>query len=155
MCKDAKLVFRSWIQYFRVQSRENGFAPNASILLHCTKNDGLDFFRGVSKPSYCKKIENFCVGSECSISGYWCGENDFTANPSILLHWTQNNVRECFGALRSPSAGEKMQNLCFRPECSISGYRSSENSFAPNASILLYGTKNHGLDYFRVFQKPL
>jgi hypothetical protein len=30
-----------------------------------------------------------------------------------------------------------------------------EYSFAPNASILLYGTKNDGLDCFRAFQKPL
>jgi hypothetical protein len=31
--------------------------------------------------------------------------------------------------------------MCFGPKCSISGYRSCENGFAPNATILLHCKK--------------
>jgi hypothetical protein len=78
-----------------------------------------------------------------------------------LLKWFQNNSihsslldpKLCLGvflALCKSSAFEMMQNLCFGPECSISGYQSCENGFEPNASILLHYTKNDGLDCFQV-----
>jgi hypothetical protein len=38
---------------------------------------------------------------------------------SILLHWTQIDVRECFRAVHQPSTGNKMQNLCSEPEYTI------------------------------------
>jgi hypothetical protein len=41
-----------------------------------------------------------------------------------------------------------MQNLCFGPECTISGYRSCE------AFILLPWIENDVWDYFGVFSKP-
>jgi hypothetical protein len=39
-----------------------------------------------------------------------------------------------------------MQNLCFGPECTISGYLSWENGFATKASILLDWTQNDVLE---------
>jgi hypothetical protein len=47
-----------------------------------------------------------CFRVECTISGYQSCE------ASILLHWTLNDVWECFGAFCYPLARKKMQNLC-------------------------------------------
>jgi hypothetical protein len=44
--------------------------------------------------------------SECTISGYESCE------ASILLHWTENGVWECFRAFCYPLARKKMQNMC-------------------------------------------
>jgi hypothetical protein len=41
-----------------------------------------------------------------------------------------------------------MQNLCFGPKCTISGYRSCE------ASILVHWTQNDVWKCFRAFRKP-
>jgi hypothetical protein len=43
---------------------------------------------------------------QCTISGYQSCE------ASILLHWTENGVWECFEAFRWPLARKNMQNLC-------------------------------------------
>jgi hypothetical protein len=40
------------------------------------------------------KMQNLCFGPECTISGYRSCE------ASILVHWTRNDVWECFGAFR-------------------------------------------------------
>jgi hypothetical protein len=69
-------------------------------------------------------------GPECTILGYRSCE------APILLHWTQNDVWECFSVFRKPSACNKMQNLCFEPECTISGNKSSE------AAIILHWTQD-------------
>jgi hypothetical protein len=47
------------------------------------------------------KMQNLCFGPECTISGYRSCE------ASILLHWTRNDVWECFGAFRYPSARKR------------------------------------------------
>jgi hypothetical protein len=60
-------------------------------------------------------------GTKCTISGYRSCENGFVTKASILLHWTQNEDRECFSAFSIPSECKKMQNLCFGPECNIWG----------------------------------
>ena len=52
------------------------------------------------------KDAKFVFEPECTISGYQSWE------ASILVHSTQNDVWECCGAFRKPSAPKKMQNLC-------------------------------------------
>jgi acid stress-induced BolA-like protein IbaG/YrbA len=42
--------------------------------------------------------QNMCFGPVCTISGFWSCEEP------ILLHQTQNDDWECFGAFRKPSA---------------------------------------------------
>jgi hypothetical protein len=61
------------------------------------------------------------------------------------LHWTQNDVWECFGAFLYPSTCNNMQNLCSEPKYTISGNRSCE------ASILLHLTKNDVWKCFGAF----
>jgi hypothetical protein len=46
-----------------------------------------------------------------------------------------------------------MQNLCFGRECTNSGNRSCENSFAPNASILLQYSQDDIWVCFGAFRK--
>jgi hypothetical protein len=46
---------------------------------------------------------------------------------------------------------KKMQNLCIGHECIILGYRSWENGFAPNASIVLLWTQNKFCRCFGTF----
>ena len=170
------LCFGCECTILRDRSCENGFAPNASILLHQTQDDVWVCFEALRNVSECKKMQNLCFGSECTISGYRSCENDFPTNApiysirskmmfgsilehfvnlprvkrcktcvsglnalfrgysscengfapnaAILLHWTQNDFQEYFGAFRNPSTCENMQNLCFRTECTISGYSS-------------------------------
>ena len=113
------------------RSCENGFAPNASILLHWTQNDVWECFGAFRKPWTCKKMQNLWFRPKCTISGHRCSENGFATKASIRLHWTQNDDWECFGAFRKHSACKKIQNLCFGPQCTISGYQNCENGFAP------------------------
>jgi hypothetical protein len=51
-----------------------GFAQNACILLHWTKNNGLDCFRAFQKPSHVNDTKNFCFGHECTILGTEVGK---------------------------------------------------------------------------------
>jgi hypothetical protein len=46
---------------------------------------------------------------------------------------------------------KKMQNMCIGHECIILGYRSWENGFAPNASIVLLWTQNNFCKCFGTF----
>jgi hypothetical protein len=62
--KDAKLEFGAWIHYFRVPSCK------ACILLHWTQNGVWECFRAFRQPSARKKMQNLCVGPECTILGY-------------------------------------------------------------------------------------
>jgi hypothetical protein len=71
----------------------------------------------------------------------------------ILLQWTQNEELECFSAFPIPSECKVMQNLCFKPECTIWGYRSCEYGFVTKASILLRWTQNDYLECFGAFRK--
>jgi hypothetical protein len=98
--KDAKLVFRAWLHYFGVPK------------LWCIHSIPLDkmIFRSVSE-----HFANLChvwdaklvFQPECTISGYRSCE------ASILLHWTRNDVWECFRAFHYPS-DVKDANLVFR-----------------------------------------
>jgi hypothetical protein len=94
------------------RSCRNGFAPNASILLHWTPNDVWLSLVAFRKPAACKKMQNLCFGPKCTILVYLICGNGFAPNACILLHWTRNDAWLCFGALRKPSACKKMQNLC-------------------------------------------
>jgi hypothetical protein len=62
--KDANLVFRAWMHYFRVPSCK------ACILLHWTQNGVWECFRAFRQPSARKKMQNLCFGPECTILGY-------------------------------------------------------------------------------------
>jgi hypothetical protein len=68
-------------------------------------------------------MQNLCFGPECTILGYRRCE---ASNP---LHWTQNDVSECFGVFRKPSACNKMQNYCLRLECTISETKVVKHPF--------------------------
>ena len=136
------------------RSCKNGFTPKASMLLHWTQNDVWECFGAFRKPSEFKKMQNLCFGPECTISGYRSCENGVVPNASILLHWTQNDVWECFGAFRKPLTCKKMQNLWFRPKCTISGHQSCENGFVPKALILLHWSQNDVCKCFGPFRKP-
>jgi hypothetical protein len=48
----------------------------------------------------------------------------------------------------------KDSKCCIESKCTISEHRCCKNGFTQNACILLYWTKNEGLDCFRAFQKP-
>jgi hypothetical protein len=78
---------------------------------------------------------------ECTISGYQSCE------VSILLHWTQNDVWECFGAFCYPLA-RKYAKLVVEPEYTILGYQSWE------ACILLHWNWNDVWECFGAFRKP-
>jgi hypothetical protein len=54
---------------------------------------------------------------------------------SILVHWTQNDVSECFRAFANLGY-VKDAKLVLDPECTISGYQSYE------ASILVHWSQN-------------
>jgi hypothetical protein len=68
------------------RSCENGFAPNASILLHWSLNDVWLSLEAFKKPSACKKMQNLCLRHECPNLEYRSCENVFTLYASILLH---------------------------------------------------------------------
>ena len=89
----------------------------------------MECFGAIRKPSLRKMLQNLCFRPHCTILGYRSCENDFTKKASILLHLRPNDVWECFRAIRKPSARKTLQNLCFRPHCTISGYRSCDNGF--------------------------
>jgi hypothetical protein len=109
-------------------------------------------FWSFRKPLGSKKMQNFCFGNVCTTLDRSCG-NGFTLNASILLHWTPNYVWLSFGAFKKPSACKKMENLCLGPECPNLEFRSCENIFTPNASILLHWTPNGVLLSFGAFRK--
>jgi hypothetical protein len=54
----------------------------------------LGVFRSILLTLGTTKMKNSCKGLEYTISGYKSCE------ASILVHWTQNDVWECFGAFR-------------------------------------------------------
>jgi hypothetical protein len=87
----------------------NGFALNASILLHWTPNDVWFCFWAFRKPSACKKMQKLCFGPKCTILVYRSCRNGFATNASILLHFPPNDVWLSFWAFRKPSACKNMQ----------------------------------------------
>jgi hypothetical protein len=83
-----KLVFRSCMHYFGVPMLRS---------IHSTPLDR-KWYMGVlpsTSLTLCTlKYENFRFVLECTISGYQSWE------ASILLHWTQNDIWECYRGLR-------------------------------------------------------
>jgi hypothetical protein len=53
-----------------------------------------------------------------------------------------------FQSISLPSTRKKMKNLCFEPECTISGYQTCEGS------ILLHWNLNYVWERFRAFRLP-
>jgi hypothetical protein len=47
-----------------------------------------------------KKMQNLCVGLECTILRYWSSEIGFAPNASIVLLWTQYDFCKCFATFR-------------------------------------------------------
>jgi hypothetical protein len=128
-----------WIHYFGHQSCENRFPPH----IHSNPLDlkwCLCVFWSIWKPSECKMKQNLYFKQECTILGYGSCENHFPPKAFILIPHTNNGVWKCFGAFWKPSECKIKQNLCFGAECTISGYRSCEYYFPPNASILIHRT---------------
>ncbi|MGF1973940.1 hypothetical protein ACQUI1_14840, partial [Staphylococcus aureus] len=66
-------------------------------------------------------MQNLSFGPQCTISGYRTCENGFAMKSTILPHWTPKYVSECFEAFRKPLEHKMMQNLSFRPQCTIFG----------------------------------
>ena len=99
-------------------------------------NNVSECFGAFRKPLEHKMMQNLCFGPQCTISGYRTYENGFTTKSNILPHWTPNNVSECFGAFHKPLEHKMMENLSFRPQCTITGYRTYENGFATKSTIL-------------------
>jgi hypothetical protein len=95
-----------------------------------------------------KRYKTFCLGSECTISGYRGCKNGFTPNACIPLSWPKMlslSVLEHFVKVRNV---KKMLNLCIGHECIILGYRSWGNAFAPNSSIVLLWSQNDFCECF-------
>jgi hypothetical protein len=85
-------------------------------------------------------MQNLCLGTECTVSGYRSCE------ASILLHWTQIDVWECFGAFQLPSTGKRC-NTCFR-----ASMHDSEVSKALNISIgpkVMFGSVSEHFSYLQ------
>jgi hypothetical protein len=108
-------------------------------------------FWSIWKPSECKMKQNLYFKQECTILGYGSCENHFPPNAFILIPHTNNGVCKCFGAFWKPSKCKMKQNLCFGAECTISGYRSCEYYFPPNASILIHHTNKCVCECFGSF----
>jgi hypothetical protein len=132
----------------------NGVTPNASVPLHWTPNDVLLSFGAFRKPFVCKEMQNLCFRPKCTILVYRSSGSGLPPNASILLHWTVNDVWLSLVAFKKPSACKKMQHLCLGPQCPILVYRSCENGFTLNASILLHLTPNDVWLCFGAFRKP-
>jgi hypothetical protein len=65
-------------------------------------------------------MQNLCLGTECTVSGYRSSE------ASILFHWTQIDVWECFGAFQLPSTGKRCKT-CVRASMHYFGVSKSSN----------------------------
>jgi hypothetical protein len=129
--KDEKLMFRAWMHYFGVPMLWS---------IHSSPLDAKWCLRVFWMISVTFGMQNLCFGTKCNISGYQSCE------ASILVHWTQNDVCECFRWFRKPLARKNLQNLCFGPKCTISGYQSFETS------ILVLWTQNDVWGCFRAFR---
>jgi hypothetical protein len=93
--KDAKPEFWAWMHYFGVPKF---WSIHSSPLVPkwC-----LGVFRSISQTLGTSNMKNSCYGPDYTISGYQSSE------ASILVHWSQNDVWECFGAFRKPSARQR------------------------------------------------
>ena len=75
-----------------------------------------------------------------------------------INHSTSLDPIRCLRVFRSvlqTFRRKMMQNLCFWPEFTISGYRTCENSFATKSTILPHWTPNDVSKCFGAFRKPL
>jgi hypothetical protein len=119
------------------RSCENCFRPNASILLHCKKNDDLDCFEQF-KNLHIVKDSKICFGSECTISEYWCFRTK-------CMHSTLLDKKWWFGLFLSVSKTFVMwkdRKLAFWAWMHYFGVPKLRKSFPPNAFILIPRTNN-------------
>jgi hypothetical protein len=86
-----------------------------------------------------KTCKTCVLGQNALFRGYQSCE------ASILVHWTQNDVWECFRAFANLGY-VKDAKLVFEPECTISGYQSYE------AFILVHWSQNGVWECFRAFR---
>ena len=133
--KEAKLVIRAWMHYFRVPKLRKWFCNEIN---QSTTLDPQMMFKSVSEHfanlQHVKRGKTSVFGPEYTISGYRSWENGFAMKSTILPH-SPNDVWECFWAFHQPSASQKRQNLYFERECTISRYRSCKNGFAMKSTI--------------------
>jgi hypothetical protein len=79
-------------------------------------------------------MQNLCFGPECTISRFQC------CKASILLHWNQNDVWECFRTFRSTSACKKMQNLCSHLNALFRGTKVAKHQFYSIGTRTMFGS---------------
>jgi hypothetical protein len=78
-----------------VRTRMHYFGVPKWWIIHSTPLEPkwcLEVFQSISLPSACKNMKNLCFVPECTISRYQ------TCEGTILLHWNQNDVWDCFSA---------------------------------------------------------
>jgi hypothetical protein len=68
-------------------------------------------------------MKNSCFGPECNISGYQ------SCKASILVHWTQNDVWNCFGAFREPSIRKRCKTRILGPNAVFQGTKVVKHPF--------------------------
>jgi hypothetical protein len=127
--KDAKLTFGDWMHCFGVPRLWN--ISNGHKMMFGSVSEHFE-------PSIGNKMQNLCSEPEYTVSGYRSCE------ASILLHWTQIDVWECFGAFVLPSRGKRCKT-CVRASMHYFGVSKSLNiSIAPKVmfgSVSEYFTK--------------
>jgi hypothetical protein len=79
-------------------------------------------------------MQNLCFGLEYTILGYQSCE------ASILLHLTQNDVWEGFGAFREPSTGKKIQTCVSGLNTLFRGTEVMKHPFYSIGSKLIFGS---------------
>jgi hypothetical protein len=79
-------------------------------------------------------MQNLCFGTECTISRYRSCE------ASILLHWTQNDVWECFGAFRLHSTGKRCKNCVSGLNTLFQGTKVVKHPFYSIGHKMMFGS---------------
>jgi hypothetical protein len=98
------LVYRTW---------ENGFTPNASIVLLWTQNDVWECFGTFAILSHVKRCKTCVPSVNALFRGTEVAKNHCPPNASILIPWTYIDVWECFGAFWKPSESKNEAKLVF------------------------------------------
>ena len=149
-----KLCFEAEYTIPEYRTSGKSFAMNASNPTYYTEDNVLECFGAFRKSSASKTMQNQCFRAERNILVYRAFEKSFATNKSNIIDSIQNDVWEYFRGFCEPSARKIMQNQCFEPESTISGYRTSEKTFTTNISNLTYQTQNDVWECFGAFRRP-
>jgi hypothetical protein len=89
-------------------------------------------------------MQNLCLGTECTVSRYRSCE------ASILLHWTQIDIRECFRAFQLSSTGKRCKT-CVRASMHYFGVSKLLNiSIGPK---MIFGSVSEYFTNFRQIER--